>query len=184
MTSKGSFVKEIASAVAFVDDSEFGHLLTMCRLEPVDGWRAWSDGTGNLLRLHSDNRIVVYPSGKPRLSMRDLYVNADAKVIEERSVWALIIRGKGGRDLVLPVGKDGQLRLCWFVNGVWASNEMPLLVGLPLLRFTIKRYMSDTEEEVVKPPSVSPRYSFETLEAFTTKKPWLKNLTKSHSKAK
>jgi hypothetical protein len=184
MTSKSSFSKEITSATAFVGDSRLRHILVMCRLEPVDGWRAWSDDVGNLLRLHSNGRLAVYPSSRPTLSRRDLYVKGRPEIVEERSVWALILRGKGGRDMALPIGRDGQLRLCWFTDGIWASNEKPLLVGIPLLRFTIDRYMSDTEEEELKPPAVSPRFSFEAIEAFTTKKPWLKNLTRSHSKAK
>ena len=177
--------RDLASASAFVGDSSFSLLLTMCRLEPVNGWRLWTDGAGNRLRLHSNSKIAVYPAKEPSISTRDLYVKARPEVIERRCVWTLIIRGRDGRDFVFPVGKDGQLRLCCFADGRWTGNEMPLLAGIPLLRFTVGRYMSETEEVIVDPPPVSSHYGFdETLEAFTTKKPWLKNLTKSSSKAK
>jgi len=131
----------IKNAKASLKDGDtFESIVKMCCLKPIDGWHNWQDKGNNLLKIHKNNSIHIYPAKQHLVVKKDYKVRPD--IIANSSSWAMMAFGLdtfgNEASLVWFIGKDGKLKLSFFVEECWVENYFPLLSGIDILKLIYK----------------------------------------------
>jgi len=147
-------MKAIINAKAFVKDGDtFENIVNMCSLKPVNDWHNWQDRDKNLLKIHKNNSIHIYPAKTHAVIKKDY--KARPATIAKNSHWAMLAFGKdifGNEASLIWFKENNKLKLSFFVEECWVENYLPLLSGIDILKLICKE--QNTEFKKVKIPKI------------------------------
>lgn len=146
--------KAITDAKAFLKDGDaFESIVNMCSLKPIT-WQNWHDVDKNLLKIHKNNAIHIYPA-KHHVPIKKDY-KARPATIAKNSRWTMMAFGQDifGNEatLIWMLGNDNKLKLSFFVEECWVENYLPLLSGIDILKLINKEKDSDFKK--IKIPKI------------------------------
>lgn len=165
-------MKAIVNARSFVKNAdEFESIVGLCALRPQKNWKCWYDDSKNILKIHKNTSMHIYPAKGSVHSTTDIYYKSRPKQIANNSNWMLLSTGtddfNNESSLVWFIGNDNRLRVCFFVEECWVENHLPLLSGVPVLKIIAKE-KNIVELRKVKIPSV---LNLKTNESFAAQWP-------------
>lgn len=156
-------MKELASARAFLDDSEiFPKIVKYCYLIPdKNTWMLWYDEAGNKLRIAQNKKIHIYPARKPAQTTRDIFIKSHINQILNHSKWHYILIAQNNIELIWTLSNfDERLRLSLKINDIWQKNIMPIMTGYETLKLVIQK-QKITEKFTVEGYDIYPLDCFE-----------------------
>lgn len=145
--------RAIASARAFLNDSNFEIIVQLLKLKPKQDWYEWYDLEGNYLKITKTKHILIHQAKKKVEATIDIYCKAKPESIIKNSYWLCSIFGVE-KTILLFIGNDGILRCCYFENNTWKCNMNPILLGYQILNIIANEYI-DMEARRIAIPKIN-----------------------------
>ena len=176
-----NYTKAIINVKASLpEDEEIIKIIEICKLEPTNTWRLWTDNNGHNMIIKNNKTITLKKNNRQPIIVKDIYFKSSAKQIANNSKWAMISLAKNKDNANICflwfLGFDNILRLMCHVKDSCMENKPPLSSGINTLKFIVKNLNVENYKTILDSRYINGPYEGNVVKSWITNWPPSENM--------